>query len=120
MTVTILDKIGQPIPGVNVFESNADGSVISGGFYTSSNVAGQVIIGDIPGYITFSFVGLEKQTFPAGAIPEIVTLASDNELDAVTITAEPLFPWGTAILIATISMAAIGLLVKFKPSLFKF
>lgn len=120
MTVTIIDNMGYPIPGVNVYESNPDGTVISGGFYTSSNVSGQAIIGDVPGYITFSFVGLEKKTFAAGSIPETVTLNSDNELAPVTITAEPLFPWGTAILVATIAIAALGLLYKFKPSLFKF
>lgn len=85
VTGVVTDEIGEPLPGVNVFEKSAPtNGVITGidGTYTLS-------ISNADAVVVFSYIGFEKQEVNvAGRSSVNVTLVSDTEdLDEVVVTA---------------------------------
>lgn len=80
-----------PADFANVFESNSLGIIIPGGFYTETDVNGQMQYDDtLPiAYITAQWQG-NKLTLPFSQFKSMQNIAIEikNELDGVVITAE--------------------------------
>lgn len=92
MTTKVITTGNIPLAYVNVFTSDSAGFYVDPYFGTTTDNSGYCHIPDDldADFITFSFVGYNKRTYPASAIPDQVTLEqSSNELAGVTITANP-------------------------------
>ena len=81
-----------PLSYANIFESDALGNIISGGYYFESNNNGEFIIDTdyVFDYITFSWQGQKKTlTYQSVINASVITIAINlNELDEVVITTD--------------------------------
>lgn len=93
MTIHIVDELGQPLPNVSVFSSDADGKQ-DGGFQIIADADGAVTLPAGPfGFVTFRSVGYETRTFQEGVVPSVVDLNLQiNDLPAAQITGSATIP----------------------------
>jgi hypothetical protein len=114
---TVTDENNHPLPGANVYYSDASGNILQG-LGRSTNAAGEYSGLTVPAgnYITASFVGYQRKTVANGGnTPVNFQLQPSGQLDPFTVTAVPKrgMPWWIlAVLLTLLLLVALWITHK--------
>ena len=87
-SIVVDESTNLALPYANVYLSDAQGNITRETIGTSTNEDGKFVIKAAPDeYITVSFVGLEKRTFKASQLPNLMKLKGGVQLKEFEVVA---------------------------------